>query len=314
MAHVYQERYAKLIAAKLNASLVTKDHVIFNTYYEGDPKAGAVKIPVRPGNPEVASYNKTSVGSNSLTYGSTAYITATLDNDKFVNEYIDGYEAAAVPDGLVADRLNAAGYALAANEDADGLATLVKAVQGKNRAGDSYASTDPRYQKTGTLIAVNTTDGFSTSTAYGYAVQLAKALDEANVPQEDRYLIVDPTARALLLQDNNFIRYGDLSQRLKETGAIGQAAGMAVYLSNRMGKGADITIGTTAYYGYVSMLAGHPDYATRVDEWLINPHLVDLDGDANVVGGSAVKGRWVFTHEATSPEAFAMLTRPVSKT
>ena len=313
MAHVYQERYSKLIAAKLNASLVTKDHVIFNTYYEGDPKAGAVKIPVRNANPEVASYSKTNVASNSLTYGSTAYITATLDNDKFVNEYIDGYEAAAVPDGIVADRLSSAGYALAATEDADALGTLVKAVQGKNRAGDSYASTDPRYQKAGTVVAVNTADGFSKSTAYGFAVDLAKALDEKNVPQEGRFLIVDPTARALLLQDDNFIRYGDLSQQLKETGAIGQAAGMAVYLCNRLGNGADITIGTTAYTGKVAMLAGHPDYCTRVDEWLINPHLVDLDGDANVVGGSAVKGRWVFTHEVTSPEAFAMLTRPVAK-
>lgn len=314
MAHSYQDRFSKIVAAKLNASLVTKDNVIFNTYYEGDPKAGAVKIPVRDGNPTVASYSKTAVGNNALTYGSTAYITATLDNDKFVNEYIDGYEAAAVPDGLVADRLNAAGYALAAAEDADGIATLINAVQGKNRAGNSYPSTDPRYQKAGTVTPVSTADGFSKTTAYSFAVGLAKALDEKNVPQEGRFLIVDPTARALLLQDDNFIRYGDLSQQLKESGAIGQIAGMAVYLSNRMGKGADITIGTTAYYGYVTMLAGHPDYCTRVDEWLINPKLVSLEQDANVVGGSAVKGRWVFTHEVTSPEAFAMVTRPVSKT
>lgn len=310
MAHLYQDRFSKIIAAKLNASLVTKDHVIFNTYYEGDPKAGAVKIPVRNGNPTVASYSKTSVGSNSLTYGDTAYIIATLDNDKFVNEYIDGYEAAAVPDGLVADRLNAAGYALAAVEDADGLATLVKAIQGKDRAGNSYGSSDPRYQKAGTVLELAST---SFTTPYSYAVDLAKALDEKDVPQEGRFLIVDPTARAVLLKDDNFIRYGDLSQQLKETGAIGQIAGMAVYLSNRLGKGADITIGTTAYYGYVTMLAGHPDYCTRVDEWLINPKLVSLEQDANVVGGSAVKGRWVFTHEVTSPEAFAMLTRPVSK-
>jgi len=38
MAHTLQERYSKLIDEKLRASLVTKDHYIFNNRYEGNPK------------------------------------------------------------------------------------------------------------------------------------------------------------------------------------------------------------------------------------------------------------------------------------
>ena len=45
MAHVLQERYSKLVDEKLRATLVTKDNLIFNNRYEGDPKAGMVKVP-----------------------------------------------------------------------------------------------------------------------------------------------------------------------------------------------------------------------------------------------------------------------------
>ena len=47
MAHALQDRYSKLVDAKMRATLVTRNNLIFNTRYEGSPKAGAVKIPVR---------------------------------------------------------------------------------------------------------------------------------------------------------------------------------------------------------------------------------------------------------------------------
>lgn len=294
MAHELQERYSKLIAAKLRATLVTKTNVIFNDYYEGDPKAGAVKIPVRDANPAVSDYNKTNVASNALTYGSTQYITAVIDNDKFVNEYIDGYEAAAVPDGIVADRLDSAGYALALAEDVTGIATLVNAAQGKDKAGAVFASTDPRYNRAGSVVDLT----LDATNAYNALVDLGVYHDTVNVPREGRYALVSPTAYGFLLKDDNFIRQGDLSQKLKESGALGMIAGYAIYESNNLGK-----IGADA----VEIVAGHPRFATRVDEWMIQPHLQDLDGDANVVGGSAVKGRWIYTHEVTSPEAIAVV-------
>ena len=294
MAHELQERYSKLVAAKLRASLVTKDEVIFNTFYEGDPTSGAVKIPVRDANPTVANYNKTNVGNNAMTYGSTAYITAVIDNDKFVNEYIDGYEADAVPDSIVADRLDSAGYALALDEDVTGIATLVNAVQGKGKNGAVYAADDPRYGKAGSVVTVT----LSASNAYDTMVDLGAYQDEKNVPREERYAIVSPAAYSFLLKDDHFIRQGDLSQKLKESGALGMVAGYAIYQSNNLGQvGSD----------QVQIVVGHPKYATRVDEWQVKPYLQDLGGDMNVVGGSAVKGRWVFTHEVTSPEAFALV-------
>ncbi|MBQ6518203.1 MAG: hypothetical protein IJI14_05755 [Anaerolineaceae bacterium] len=46
MAHTLQERYSALVLAKLRKELILKDGIIFNNDYEGNPIAGAVKIPV----------------------------------------------------------------------------------------------------------------------------------------------------------------------------------------------------------------------------------------------------------------------------
>ena len=58
MAHANQERWATLVDAKLRNQLVTRDNAIFNSRYEGDPKSGKVKIPVRDTEVEVKAYDK----------------------------------------------------------------------------------------------------------------------------------------------------------------------------------------------------------------------------------------------------------------
>ena len=110
MAHTLQERYSQLVDMKLRALLVKKDGVIFNNRFEGDPKAGAVKVPVRNTEVTVNDYDKQN-GSNA-THGDTTYLTVAIDKDKSVNEIIDNFEAEAVPDNLVADRLDSAAYSL----------------------------------------------------------------------------------------------------------------------------------------------------------------------------------------------------------
>ena len=80
MAHTLQERYSSLVLAKIRQELVLKDGVIFNNDYEGSPKAGAVKIPVRDTEVAVSDYDK----ANGITAGTggTAYETMTIDKDK----------------------------------------------------------------------------------------------------------------------------------------------------------------------------------------------------------------------------------------
>ena len=58
MAHANQERWATLVDAKLRNQLVTRDNLIFNSRYEGDPTSGKVKIPVRDTEVTVKEYDK----------------------------------------------------------------------------------------------------------------------------------------------------------------------------------------------------------------------------------------------------------------
>ena len=124
-AHAAQERYSKLVLAKLRNELVLKDGVVFNNDYEGKPSAGIVKIPVRDGEVTVSDYDK--ANGISGTHGSTAYENMPITKDKALNEIIDGYDAESVPDNLIADRLDSASYAMAKQIDSDGGTTLLAA-------------------------------------------------------------------------------------------------------------------------------------------------------------------------------------------
>ncbi|WP_342997718.1 hypothetical protein [Catenibacterium mitsuokai] len=108
-----QERYSSLVLAKQRKTSVFAN--LFNRNYDGTPTAGAVKIPVRDTEVEVKDYDKTN--GTELTTSNTTYITLPIDHDASVNELIDKHTAAAVPDNLVAERLDSAGYSMAVETD-----------------------------------------------------------------------------------------------------------------------------------------------------------------------------------------------------
>ena len=138
-AHAHQERWSSLVDAKLRQSLVTRDNYIFNTNYEGTPTAGKVKIPVRDTEVTVKTYDKAT--GVDLETGSTTYMDLDIDQDMAVNELIDGYDAASVPDNLVADRLDSAGYSLALDMDEKSIRLLEK-TSGVNVCATKTATTE----------------------------------------------------------------------------------------------------------------------------------------------------------------------------
>lgn len=307
MAHELRQSYGSIVDAKLRKTLVTRDNYIFNTFYEGLPTSGAVKIPVRDGEVAVGPYNRASATGKALTFGSTAYITAVLSNDVAVNELVDGFEADAVPDNLVADRLDSAGYNLGLYMENDALSTLTLGCNGMDHSGTAFGASDVRNGKKGAVVEKNLTS----ANIYQQIVELNQKMDEADVPMDGRYIIVTPATYALLLQDTtHFIRYGDRSQEMLETGAIGEIIGLKVYRSNALtSKEVKVAYNQSTEDRNVEVIAGHPLFATRVEAWKVEPFLKDLNGDATIIGASAVKGRKIFVHEVTKPQAFAMIVK-----
>jgi hypothetical protein len=257
--------YTALVAAKLRASEVLKDNVVFSTSYEGSAVSGLVKIPVRDTEAEVSDYSKSDgIDPNRE---STTYISMYVNKDKAVNEIIDGHDISNVPDNILAERLDSAGYSLAHTVDLDGAVVL---------------------------LAEGTTDTVTLAedtAVYDLLVDTRTTLSKSNVPNDGRrYLLVTPDFYAKLLKDPNFIGASSLGDDIRQTGCIGKVAGFNVYEWND----------PTENLLYV---AGHPSYAVRARDFSVPIKVVSLDGDANYVGAVAVKGRMVYGHKVTKPEA-----------
>ena len=276
-AHALQERWSALVDAKLRQTLVTRDNYIFNTNYEGNPKAGKVKIPVRDTEVTVKDYDKAS--GVDLESGRTTYMDLDIDQDKAVNELIDGYDAAAVPDNLVADRLDSAGYSLALEMDKKCI-NVLETTSGVNICATKTAATE--------------------ETAYKEILAAKTYLGRTGVPQDGRWLIVSPEFMSVLMMDDHFIRQGDLSQELKNAGAVGSVAGFAVYESNNL-----MFENTTAVSGKkttTEFIAGHPNWCHRVQEWAVDVHSQDLSGSGKYIGATAVQGRKIYGVKVSKPQ------------
>ena len=85
--HERQERYANAIVKLMRPLLRIRN--TFSRDYEGNPTAGAVKVPVREKDVEVKDYDVKS--GIALSQSATSYKNIAVDNHKAINELIDGY-------------------------------------------------------------------------------------------------------------------------------------------------------------------------------------------------------------------------------
>lgn len=265
MAHTLQERYSQLVDIKLRAELVKKDGIVFNNRYEGDPKAGTVKIPVRDTEVKIGDYNKTSGAA--ATTGETSYVSLALDKDKAINEIIDGFDAAAVPDNLVADRLDSGAYSMAMQVENDATACL-----------ESSATT------------FGTTDPLTKETVYETLVDMRTALSKKHVPNQGRFALMSCDAYALILKSPEFTKASDLGDEVVQSGIQGRCAGFNII--------EDATLSATT-----EIIAGHPNWCARVHEWAVPVHLQDINGSGTFIGASAVQGRKIYGHKVTKKTA-----------
>lgn len=274
--HEAQKRYSDLVLAKVRAELVLADGFVFNNDYEGSPTAGAVKIPVRDDEVAVSDYDK--ANGIQVTHGATTYTTLVIDKDKAINELIDGFDAAAVPDNLVADRLDSGGYSLAQQLDRDGGTVLLAGATVKN------------------------VTQLTSENIYATIVEIRADMSKANIPNDGkRYLLVTPDTLSLLLTCPEFIRSTSLGDETVENGVVGKIAGFKVKEWND----------TTAN---LAMLAGHPKFATRAMEWKTAVHVQDLAGSGNYIGACSVQGRNVYGHKVLRSAAIRAVYAPGSLT
>jgi hypothetical protein len=148
-------------------------------------------------------------------------------------------------------------------------------------------------------------------------LELASVLDEQNVPDSGRWLVIDPLTRTLLMQSNlaqaQFM--GD-DKSMVRNGLIGTIDRFKVYVSNLLptgaagtaipwvsGDGSENSVTTTGTVAKRrAIIAGHPTaiaFASQMTktEQLRNPN--DF--------GDMVRGLQVFGHKVVKPESLALL-------
>ena len=237
----------------------------FSRDYEGSPTAGAVKVPVR--NTDVSIRDYDIKNGLSLEQSATTYKNIPIDKDKAINELIDGYEAAAVPDNILAQRMESAAYSSAKALEDDAISVLTTT---------NTASTQPDCTK---------------DNVYENIVKDIANIAKLGVDKNRMYVAISYDVETMLLTDEKYSNTSSqIGAELAREGVVNKINGVKV-IPQDLGEGVE-------YIVYAV------DWCQKIDEWKVNPVVVDLtNGSDKYVGASALKGRFVYENVVTDAKA-----------
>ncbi|WP_342416692.1 P22 coat protein - protein 5 domain protein [Paenibacillus sp. FSL R10-2782] len=261
-------------SARLNESL--KKNLVYgnvvNTDYEGEIKGQGSTVKINSiGAVTIGNYDKVAGIGNPQELDATQK-TLVIDQAKYFNFQVDDVDAAQVNVNLLDGGIVEASYGLANVVD-QYLAGFYTEVRAENTIGNDAAPVIP-----------------TSPTAYDLLIDLGVLLDESNVPESERFVVVPAWYYGLLLKDARFTK----DPNIIRTGYVGDIDGMTVYKSNNVPN-----TGGAKY----KIISGHKSaisFAGQVDSVeAFRPEKQFSD---------AVKGLQVFGAKCIKPEALAVLT------
>lgn len=263
----------------LQKALVYGQTGVVNRDYEGEIRGVGSSVKINAiGAVTVGTYTKNTDIAAAETL-SDATQTLTIDQQKYFNFQIDDIDRVQQTPKLMDAAMREAAYALANAAD-QYIASLYTSIDSGNRIG-----------WTGTPK----TDLDTAGKPYEYLVDLGVLLDEANVPQTGRFVIVPPWFHGLLLQDAKFVATGGSNaEATLRNGVIGEAAGFTILKSNNVPN----TTGTE-----YRIIAGHPmawsfaEQINSVEAYRPQARFAD-----------AMKGLHVYGAKIVRPTCLAVLT------
>lgn len=300
----------QLWSSKLNAKFykATVFGEIANTNWEGEIKSMGDKITIN--NIPTLSINTYSAGTN-LSYEVPTPSTITMNIDKgryFAFQLNDVLAYQSQPKLLDMFSNDAAMQMKIAIDSTVIYNTWTSAATGNYGATAGVSSGGYSLGTDSTPITLSASNTLSTITALG------GVLDEQNVPDTDRWLIIDPATRQWLMQSNlaqaQFM--GD-SQSMIRNGRIGTIDRFTVYVSNNLpkhpgtitstplsGDGTETGKGTSNTVKRRVLLAGHKSAISFASQ-MTKMETVRNPSDF----GDFVRGLNVFGYYVTKPEALA---------
>lgn len=213
IANFIPEVWAASLLSTLDKALVFGADGVVNRDYEGDIGAFGDTVHITSiADPTIAAYTKdTNLGDPEALTDSEQLLT--IDQAFSFNFQIDDIDKAQV-------RSNGALMGEATKRAAFGL---------RDKADQRIASR--MALSAGNALGV--VDGTTATNVYdNLIVPASVALDEANVPEELRWLILSPAAYGKLQLDGRFIKANESGGAALHNGIVGEAAGFRIFKSN----------------------------------------------------------------------------------
>lgn len=250
--HKRKESYANEVLTIARAETNIYDD--FSEDYEKDEVTGQINVPTRDEEVKVSDYDiKKGI---ELQTSATDYLPLPIDKDYGVNELIDGYEADAVPDNLVAQRIDSAGYSIGLKKEEMAIKCLM----------------------TGT-VSEDTTP-LTVDDVYKKIVAEVKNMKKRNMKVSSMRIVISAEVEELLLTDEKFSNTsGSLGEQLVREGVIGKIAGVPVKTNYLMDED-------------VEFIIYDKRFCQKYEVWKKEPSIEDLK-DGNHIGSSALQGRQV---------------------
>ena len=208
------EVWAAQLLSSLKKALIYAGPGVVNRDYEGEITGGGDTVRITSiSRPTVATYTKdsTTITPETLTDAQRALL---IDQSKYFAFEVDDIDMRQARDGgaLMDEAASEAAYALADVAD-QYVASVYTGADAANQLG---------------TVSVTSAD-----LAYTQLRKLKVKLDEANVVQAGRYVIVPPWYHGLLLENDKFVRVdaSGTSEGLRN-GAVGRTLGFDVLVSN----------------------------------------------------------------------------------
>lgn len=250
--HKRKETYADEVLAIARAEMNIYED--FSTDYEKEEVTGQIMVPTRNGEVQVSDYDV--LNGIELTQSATDYLPLPIDKDYGINELIDGYEAQAVPDNLVAQRIESAGYSIGMKKENMAIEALMK---GTVSADTTALTKDDVYKK---------------------IVAEVKNMKKRNMKVSAMRIVVSADTEELLLTDEKFANSSStIGAELLREGVIGKIAGVPVKTNYLMDEDVEFVIYDKRF-------------CQKYEVWKAEPSVEDIK-DGKHIKASALQGRQV---------------------
>ena len=263
------EVFSKLLQAKFYKQSVLP--AISNTDYEGEISGQGDKVVIRTVPAVTINDYAGTVSNQELT---TAKVEMLIDKAKYYSFKVDDVLAAQADVNMLEAASSDAAEGMRVAVETDVMSSVVTGA---------------------TTISSQTT--ITASNVLGEILELSTALDELNIPEEGRFIVLPPSMISLLKQSELRQAYltGDAESPLRN-GRVGMVDRFTVYQSNMLytpAAGADAT--------YTHVLAGHPKAISFASQFT-NTETIRLESTF----GDAVRGLKVYGSKVVVPDCLAV--------